>query len=288
MEEEICQYNKYGFCKYRDGCKKKHVTLECEDPDCMISKNCKQRHPKPCRKYNLGKCRFENECAYKHIKPHINQDHEQLKENIKVLEKAVEELSKTNKDNEQLNDKVLVLEKVLHAMTRKVLNLETELKDIKKKSIIGDANKDPNYEHVKGKKSETKSEVSEDNLSDNFNHKDMKGTTSTPKGKNDNDDKQDIKDEKLSCKECDYVCKKEKTLKNHMLTKHDVHQCKECMEKLPNFMQLLKHIAKHHSDDESETKVIQLEEEAVEKKVHKEDEQLEELEAELSALKKLI
>ena len=49
-----------------------------------------------------------------------------------------------------------------------------------------------------------------------------------------------------------------------------------------------KHIAKHHSDDESETKVIQLEEEAVEKKVHKEDEQLEELEAELSALKKLM
>ena len=73
-----------------------------------------------------------------------------------------------------------------------------------------------------------------------------------------------------------------------MLTKHDVHQCKECIEKLPNFMQLLEHIAKHHSDDESETKVIQLEEEAVENKVHKEDEQLEELEAELSALKKLM
>ena len=37
-------------------------------------------------------------------------------------------------------------------MTRKVLNLETELKDIKKKRILGKANKDFNYEHVKGKK----------------------------------------------------------------------------------------------------------------------------------------
>ena len=73
-----------------------------------------------------------------------------------------------------------------------------------------------------------------------------------------------------------------------MLTKHDVHQCKECMQKLPNFMQLLKHIAKHHTDDESESKVIQLQEGALENKVHKEDEQLEELEAELSALKKLM
>ena len=67
-----------------------------------------------------------------------------------------------------------------------------------------------------------------------------------------------------------------------------VKQCTECMEKLPNFMQLLKHIAKHHTDDECETKVIQLEEKALEKKVHKEDEQLEELGAELCALKKLM
>ena len=44
-------------------------------------------------------------------------------------------------------------------------------------------------------------------------------------------------------------------------------------------MQLLKHIAKHHTDDESETKVVQLEEMDLEKKVHKEDKQLEELEA---------
>ena len=159
---------------------------------------------------------------------------------------------------------------------------------MKKKEIAGIAKKDPKYEHVKEKKSESKNEESEDNLSDYFNHKDIKGSTSTPKEKNDNDDKQDLKVEKLSCKECNYVCKKEKSLKNHMLTKHDVHQCKECMQKLPNFMQLLKHIAKHHTDDESESKVIQLQEGALENKVHKEDEQLEELEAELSALKKLM
>ena len=53
-------------------------------------------------------------------------------------------------------------------------------------------------------------------------------------------------------------------------------------------MQLLKRIAKHHTNDKSETKFIQLEEEALKKKVHKEDEQLEALEAELSALKKLM
>ena len=75
---------------------------------------------------------FENEFAFKHPNPQINQDHEQAKEKVDALKKAVEEISKTNKDNKQLKDKVEVLEKVVHVMTRNVLNLEIELKNIKK------------------------------------------------------------------------------------------------------------------------------------------------------------
>ena len=65
-----------------------------------------------------------------------------------------------------------------------------------------------------------------------------------------------------------------------MLSKHEIHQCKDCHKELPNSMQLLKHVAKHHTDIQSKTKDIQLEEEALEK------DPLEELEAELSSLKK--
>ena len=71
-----------------------------------------------------------------------------------------------------------------------------------------------------------------------------------------------------------------------MLTKHESHQCKECQEKLPNFMQLLKRIAQHQTDNERTTRNIQSEEEPPEKKVDNEDDQLEQLEAELSSLKK--
>ena len=39
-----------------------------------------------------------------------------------------------------------------------------------------------------------------------------------------------------------------------MVTKHEEHQCKECKEKLPTFMELLKHIAKQHSPDQCEEK----------------------------------
>ena len=35
-------------------------------------------------------------------------------------------------------------------------------------------------------------------------------------------------------------------MKKHIITNHENHQCKECQEKLPTFMELLKHVAKHH------------------------------------------
>ena len=86
-----------------------------------------------------------------------------------------------------------------------------------------------------------------------LNHdNDLKGTTSTPQGMNDKVEQLDFKHYMLSCNECNYVYKKKKSIKNHMLTKHDQHQCKECEEKLPNFMQLMKHFAKHHTKNQGE------------------------------------
>ena len=104
MEEEICQYHTFGFCRFKDDCKKKHLTTECEDLyNCKKTKSCNKRHPKRCKRYSSEKCRFEHECAYKHQKPPVNEDHEELKEKVKVLEK------------------------VLHAKTRKVLGLKTQV-----------------------------------------------------------------------------------------------------------------------------------------------------------------
>ena len=96
----------------------------------------------------------------------------------------VQSIIKTNKDNEQLKEKVEGMEKVVKAMARKVLSLETELKQVKKKSSICNVYEDPKdklSEDVKEKESETVELISSENLS--FNHNDIKGTTSTPKEK---------------------------------------------------------------------------------------------------------
>ena len=46
-EDEICHYSKFGFCKYRKECKKRHYSEECEDIDtCKSIKTFKKRHPK--------------------------------------------------------------------------------------------------------------------------------------------------------------------------------------------------------------------------------------------------
>ena len=54
------------------------------------------------------------------------------------------------------------------------------------------------------------------------------------------------------CDQCKYTCKKETSLKKHILTKHKEHQCKECQLKLPRFMNLLSHIAKQHFEEKIE------------------------------------
>ena len=34
-----------------------------------------------------------------------------------------------------------------------------------------------------------------------------------------------------------------------MVTNHENHKCKECKEELSTFMELLKHVAQHHSNE---------------------------------------
>ena len=40
-----------------------------------------------------------------------------------------------------------------------------------------------------------------------------------------------------------------------MITNHEKYKCKECKEKLSTFMELLQHVAKHHSKDIQEKDV---------------------------------
>ena len=47
MGEEVCIYQKFGFCKFKDTCKNKHLKETCKDLGaCVNSKICQKRHPR--------------------------------------------------------------------------------------------------------------------------------------------------------------------------------------------------------------------------------------------------
>ena len=110
MKDGVCVYHKYGFCKFKDLCRRKHYEEKCEDSvECKGAKHCQKRHPKVCKKYNSEKgCQFGCECAYSH--------------NISV---------KSKEPTNDLEKKVEILETIVIEMAKKLITLEDELKDIK-------------------------------------------------------------------------------------------------------------------------------------------------------------
>ena len=67
--DNICAYNKFGYCRYQDKCKRKHENRICENGRCEIT-SCDLRHPKKCKYYETNKyCKFNELCKYAHFKP---------------------------------------------------------------------------------------------------------------------------------------------------------------------------------------------------------------------------
>ena len=81
--EDLCLFNKFGYCKYLDTCRKRHTKEVCENSNCEVNK-CGKRHPKPCRFYlEYGRCKFGEYCYYKHDKSDANCQIWKELENVK-------------------------------------------------------------------------------------------------------------------------------------------------------------------------------------------------------------
>ena len=89
----------------------------------------------------------------------------------------------------------------------------------------------------------------------------------------------------FKCTQCKYKSKKKSNLDKHTLTSHGDHGCKECNDNFKSFNELLKHVAKYHFKEPKDGDK-DIEEEPLVEEAHKDHDQLEELEAELSSLKK--
>ena len=115
------------------------------------------------------------------------------------LEKTVNELT-NNGEGKRLEH----LGKLVHALTRKVLELQGIINDMKNQT-------------VKDKEVLNENLITEDNF---FDHYDIKHSSSTPKAKDVEEkvQKDKSKQELFKCKECEYKSEKEVYLKKHMGT----------------------------------------------------------------------
>ena len=106
--ETVCQHNKYGFCKYRDNCKLRHVTDICEDENCEAER-CLQRHPRQCRFYReYYRCKFGDYCLFSHMRAPDKKDDEleTMKARLEILENKNVEMTS------DLNDKYLEIKEL--------------------------------------------------------------------------------------------------------------------------------------------------------------------------------
>ena len=106
LEAVVCKHFQTGYCKFREHCRKHHVSELCDKANCN-SKACKKRHPTICKYFTAHNvCRYQDKCAYLHTITEEKSDTAKLLSKVDHLEDTLKVMSK----------KVLALEEKLEIM----------------------------------------------------------------------------------------------------------------------------------------------------------------------------
>ena len=91
----VCKYNRQGFCKYCQLCKKQQNNQTCPSQPYFQNLACQMRHPRQCILFNkLGKWKFIN-CAYLHVPDENSKRLDKLEKELVELRETVIKLSKS-------------------------------------------------------------------------------------------------------------------------------------------------------------------------------------------------
>ena len=94
----VCSFNKYGFCKYEERCRKHHEKNICENAKCVV-KECALRHPKNCK--------FLRDYGY------CNTGHDEITELKAKLDEVNSRLVSCEKSIFEKSNQIETLEKML-------------------------------------------------------------------------------------------------------------------------------------------------------------------------------
>ena len=228
---DVCKYQKFGFCKFKDSCKNQHLVEICENLSlCANLKSCLKRHPRVCKSYAIEKfCKFQAGCAYHHKEENINNE---MKNKVDDLEKMVNGLS----------EKIVQLENKLKIKESKESEVKEEFgKTDEHPNKVSNLKKNPITLVKKVKLKERKDSVFR------FGPEARKTINKEIKSK------EKVKTSKeFKCELCDYKCEKSSTLEKHISSKHTEQKCKVCSKDFKTSMELVSHVAKEHHEEEEE------------------------------------
>ena len=222
--QNICFYNKYGFCKYLEKCRKYHENEKCENVNCEI-RECPLRHPQVCRFFRDYRfCKFGEWCKFSH----------EIYTNASVQ----------NKEIEKLEDKLKAVENELKKNNEKVSKLENEMKDIRhklseKEQTVSKINKKFNF--LKEKVTllfdlEAKVDDLEKKI-EKFINDPVKTTEETSKNQ------ESVNTDEIKCDLCEFVAKNKFGLKIHFHKKHSTAKfnCFTCDFTCESHSELVEH-----------------------------------------------
>ena len=226
------QFNKFGFYKYNEHCRKQHVNETCEKQSCEVL-SCILRHPKECRYFqDFNRCKFSEWCRFKHSKKDGESDWEKLRNENKDIKCKLERMEEQFKDIHTMDD-------IIHNLNQKFIEMEENMKV--KDDLINDLVL--RIKVVEQKQNSSEEEAEKENLDV---EKRSECETSVSERKT-NDSASDIQDEKVfECDICTYKTKSENGIKIHKAKKH-TNTCKCCNRTFTDQVDYSNHITECYS-----------------------------------------
>ena len=246
MTQNLCRYNKFGFCKFSDKCRFRHNNVLCKDKKCSVF-NCKNRHPKICTYLrDFGRCKFTTFCKYNHEK---QNDVKENSERIKDIEKKVIEIETKvkNPSNEDLaktidmkietfENQLKHLRKVIDEKDKCISTLRKRLEMIGNK-LNGDLkqnNKELETLIIENEKKLETINIKLDKVEEIVRNR----------------------EKKFKCHQCNFMSESEQGLKTHISRKHKSENKKEenldyprscelCEKEIKNIKEMKKHLKTH-------------------------------------------
>ena len=199
--QNVCRYNKFGYCKFSEKCRMMHISEICTNTSCEIQ-NCNLRHPKMCkffREYN--RCKFGEWCYFLHT------------ENKNVEKKIIDDLEKDMNDKiEGIRNKIEDIDEKIVALEKHEIEIIQNLESIFERRIVTLENNVLTLRKCLAEKDEiiitfeTRLKRLEDKLEDKINVENVNSEV--------------LKESVLKCSVCDFTTTSQHGLKVHVKRKH--------------------------------------------------------------------